>query len=65
MMQSWIFSTITPFFSVTWSFRNHSWWFAAQETFIISSNVFLQKPWYIFSWLFDKLKVQKISIYLK
>jgi len=28
--QSWIFSTITPVFSVTWSFRNHSniltWW---------------------------------------
>ncbi len=24
MMQSWIFSIITPVFSVTWSFRNHS-----------------------------------------
>ncbi len=24
VMQSWIFSIITPIFSVTWSFRNHS-----------------------------------------
>jgi len=24
VMQSWIFSIITPFFSVTWSFRKHS-----------------------------------------
>jgi len=23
-MRSWIFSIITPVFSVTWSFRNHS-----------------------------------------
>ncbi len=23
-MQNWIFSIITPVFSVTWSFRNHS-----------------------------------------
>ncbi len=33
--KSWIFSIITPFFSVTWSFRNHLCWFAAQETFLI------------------------------
>ncbi len=42
MMQSWIFSIITPVFSVTWSFRIHSNMkyeitlicrFAAQETF--------------------------------
>jgi len=24
VMQSWIFSIISPVFSVTWSFRNHS-----------------------------------------
>jgi len=24
VIQSWIFSIITPGFSVTWSFRNHS-----------------------------------------
>ncbi len=24
VMQSWIFSIITPAFNVTWSFRNHS-----------------------------------------
>ncbi len=32
----WIFSIITPVFSVTWSFTNHSnIWFAAQEYIII------------------------------
>ncbi len=32
--QSWIFSIITPVFSVTWSFRNHSnMLICAQETF--------------------------------
>ncbi len=34
---SWIFSIITPIFSVTWFFRNHSN-IAAQETFIIIIN---------------------------
>ncbi len=31
-MQSWLFSSITPVFSVTWSFRNHflMCWFVAQ-----------------------------------
>ncbi len=38
VMQSWILS-ITPVFSVTWSFRNHPCWFAAQETFLIFINV--------------------------
>ncbi len=34
MIQSWIFSIITPVFSVTWSFRNY-YNIAAQKTFII------------------------------
>jgi len=34
-MQSCTFSIITPVFSVTWPFRNHS----AQERFIIIINV--------------------------
>ncbi len=36
VMQSWIFSIITPVFSVTWSSEiSLIYWFAAQETFII------------------------------
>jgi len=54
-MQSWVFSIITPVFSVTWSFRNHSdmlifysksisyyqWW---NEFCCL---IFLWKPWLI------------------
>ncbi len=40
MTQSWIFSIITPVFSVTWSSEIILiCWFAAQETFIIYINV--------------------------
>ncbi len=36
VMRSWIFSIITPVFSVTWSSEIiRIWWFAALETFII------------------------------
>ncbi len=39
-MQSWIFRIITPVFSVTWSFRNHSnMLICAQQTFLIIINV--------------------------
>jgi len=31
--QRWVYSIITPVFSVTWSFRNH-YWFGAQVTFL-------------------------------
>ncbi len=38
-MQSWIFSIITPVFSITWSSEIIIiYWFAAQETFIIIIN---------------------------
>ncbi len=40
MMHSWIFSIITPVFSVTWSSEIILiCWFAAQETFLIIINV--------------------------
>ncbi len=40
MMQRWIFSIITPVFSVTWSSEIILiCWFAAQETFLIIINV--------------------------
>ncbi len=39
VMQSWIFSIITPVFIVTWFFRNHLCRFDAQEIFLIIINV--------------------------
>ncbi len=40
VMQSWMFSIITPVFSVTWSSEIILiCWFAAQETFLIIINV--------------------------
>ncbi len=40
VMRSWIFRIITPVFSVTWSSEIILiCWFAAQETFLIISNV--------------------------
>jgi len=36
--QNGIFSIIPPAFSITWSFRNHSYWFGAQGTFLITIN---------------------------
>ncbi len=39
-MRSWIFSIITPVFSVTWSSEIIIiFWYAAQETFLININV--------------------------
>jgi len=58
--QSWIFNIITPVFSVTWSFRNHSnmliW------CFLIINVVlkFLKKPWNIFSGFFNLEKLKGI-----
>jgi len=54
-MQSWIFSIITPVFSVTWSFRNHYnmllkklFFYYYQCWTQLSCLIFLWKPWYIF-----------------
>jgi len=39
VMQSWIFTVITPVFSVTWSFWNPSRELFLEETFLIIINV--------------------------
>ncbi len=74
-MRSWIFSIITAVFSVTWSSEIILiCWFAAQETFLIITNIENScaasyfcgnRDMFYFSGFFDVLKVQKKNIYLK
>jgi len=66
--QSWIFSIITPVFSVTWSFRNHSnmlifCWRNISDYYQCWKQscyfIFLWKPWYIF--FHDSLMIRKFK----
>ncbi len=61
-MQSWISSIITPFFSVTWSFKNHScMWFCCSNISYyyhcwkqLCCLMHFCRPWYI--WIIKKKK---------
>ncbi len=53
VMRSWIFSIITPVFSVTWSSEIILIWFDAQETFLIIINV--EKLWKLWCILFFRI----------
>ncbi len=72
VMRSWIFSIITPVFSVTWSSEIILiWWFAAQEICIIIIKTVVQlhifaETWHIlFVRIHRWIESSKNSIYLK
>ncbi len=74
MMQIWIFSIITPVFSITWSFRNHSNMLICCSINIsyyyqcwkqLCCLILLVKPWYFVLSGFFEGTVQKNSLYLK
>ncbi len=69
-MQSWIFSVITPVLSVTWSFRNHSFWYAdlllkkhLLLLLILKKielvNIFVETVMQLFSGFFDEIEILK------